>query len=207
MKFAFQILEYLSLSHNPIGEGIHDNAFWNLRALRHLDLQNISAPVFSADSFKILTNLSTLDLSWNPFSAIPLLPMKLQELDLSGTQVTKLENLYLPQLRELRLNYMPNLTALALNDLDNLTSLELLSMIGCRRLIQLSLWPQNGVVLPRLQRLSIKGNGLQTLGVELRALAQRTPVLELANNPWRCDCKIGWIGALNATKNLGRDIR
>lgn len=133
--------------------------------------------------------------------------MRLQELDLSGTQVITLEHLYLPQLRELRLNYMPNLTSLALNDLENLTSLETLSIIGCRRLIQLSLWPQTGVVLPRLQRLSIKECGLETLGAELRTLLQRTPIVELQNNPWRCDCKMEWIGSWNTTKNLDRDIR
>jgi len=201
------ILEYLSLSSNPIRDGIHESAFWNLRALKHLGLRDISAPYFSSDFFKTLTNLSTLDLSWNPISAIPLLPISLQELDLSGTQVISLENLYLPQLRELRLNYMPNLTSLALNDLENLTSLETLSLIGCKRLIQLGLWSQIGIVLPRLQRLSIKDSGLETLGVELRPLVQRTPVVELENNPWKCDCKLEWLGLLNSTRNLSRDIR
>ncbi|XP_011876275.1 PREDICTED: leucine-rich repeat neuronal protein 1-like [Vollenhovia emeryi] len=201
------ILEYLSLSCNPIGDGIHEGAFWTLRALKHLDLRNVSAPYFSPDFFKTLTNLSTLDLSWNPISAIPLLPINVQKLDLSGTQVISLENLYLPQLRELRLNHMPNLTSLALNDLENLTSLETLSLIGCKQLTQLGLWSQIGIVLPRLQRLSIKDCALETLGVELRPLMQRTPVVELENNPWKCDCKLEWIGLLNSTRNLSRDIR
>lgn len=194
------------MSHNPIGNGIHTGAFWNLTALRHLELRNISAPSFSADFFKTLWNLSSLDLSWNPISTIPLLPMKLQQLDLSGTQVTSLENLYLPQLRELTLDHMPNLTSLALNNLKNLSSLETLSMIGCKRLIKLSLWG-SGVVLPRLQRLSIKESGLATLGVELSALLQRVPVVEVENNPWKCDCEMEWIQSLNSTRNLSRDIR
>ncbi|XP_011171182.1 vasorin [Solenopsis invicta] len=202
------ILEYLSLSHNPIGDGIHESAFWNLRALKHLDLKFISAPYFSSDFFKTLTNLSILDLSWNPISTIPdQLPTSLQELDLSGTQVTSLENLNLPQLQELRLNHMPNLTSLPLNDLKNLTSLEILSMIGCKQLVQLDFWPQVGIVLPRLQRLSIKDCSLETLGVELRPLMQRIPVIELGNNPWQCDCKLEWISLTNQTKNLSRDIR
>ncbi|XP_018368967.1 PREDICTED: vasorin-like [Trachymyrmex cornetzi] len=201
------VLEYLSLSCNPIGDGIHESAFWSLRALKHLDLSNISAPYFLADFFTTLTNLSTLNLSWNPISAIPLLPINLQELDLSGTQVINFENLYLPQLRELRLNHMPNLTSLALNDLENLTSLETLSLIGSKRLVLLSLWSQIGIVLPRLQRLSIKDCGLKTLNTELRPLIQRTPVVELENNPWECDCNLEWIGLLNSTRNLIRDIR
>lgn len=154
-----------------------------------------------------MTNLSTLDLSWNPISEIPLLPINLQELDLSGTQIISLENLYLPQLRELKLNHMPNITSLALNDLENLTSLEILSMVGCKRLIKLSLSPQLSVVLPRLQRLSIKDCALETLDIELRALVKRTPVIEPENNPWRCDCKLEWISLLNLNKNLSRDIR
>lgn len=206
-EISFQILEHLSLSHNPIGVGIHESAFWNLRALKHLDLRFISAPYFSSNFFKTLTNLSTLDLSWNPISTIPLLPISLQELDLSGTQVISFENLYLPQLRELRLNHMLNLTSLPLNDLENLTSLEILSMIGCKQLVQLSFWPQIFGMLPRLQRLSIKDCSLETLGVELRPLIQRTPVVELGNNPWKCDCKLEWISLLNSTKNLSRDIR
>ncbi|KAL6265315.1 hypothetical protein P5V15_002095 [Pogonomyrmex californicus] len=199
------ILEYLSLSHNPIGDGIHENAFWTLKALRHLDLKNISAPYFSPEFFKTLQNLSVLDLSWNPIGAIPLLPISLQELDLSGTQVINLENLYLPQLRELRLNHMPNLTSLTLNDLENLTNLEVLSMIGCKRLVQLSFNLQSSVVLPRLQRFSIKDSGLETLGMELRSLLQRTPVVEVANNPWNCDCKLQWIGLVHL--RILRDIR
>lgn len=200
------ILEYLSLSHNPIEDGIHNGAFWNLKRLQHLDLRNISAPFFSSDFFKTLANLTSLDLSWNPVSAMPLLPMKLQQLDLSGTQITSLENLYLPQLRELKLEHMPNLTSLVLNDFENLVSLESLSMIGCRRLIQLRLWPQTGVFLPRLQRLSIKETGLMTLGAELSALTQRVAV-EVGNNPWKCDCKMSWINSLNSTRNPSRDIR
>ncbi|KAL0104874.1 hypothetical protein PUN28_016490 [Cardiocondyla obscurior] len=203
----FTILEYLSLSNNPISDGIHEGAFWNLKALKHLDLKNISAPYFSSDFFKTLGNLLVLDLSWNPISTIPLLPIYLQELDLSGTQIINLGNLYLPQLRELRLNYMPNVTTLVLNDFETLINLETLSLIGCKRLVHLSLWSQIGIVLPRLQRLLIKDCGLETLGVELRPLMQRTPVVELENNPWNCDCKLEWLGLLNSTRNLSRDIR
>lgn len=102
---------------------------------------------------------------------------------------------------------MSNLTSLALNDFIDLTALEILSMIGCRRLIKLSLLPQIRAVLPRLQRLSIKECGLESLDIELRALVQRTPVIELENNPWRCDCKLEWISLLNLNKNLSGDIR
>ncbi|XP_072755629.1 uncharacterized protein [Anoplolepis gracilipes] len=200
------ILEYLSLSHNPIEDGIHESAFWNLRALKYLELKNISASYFSSDFFKTLTNLSTLDLSWNPISTIPLLPINLQELDLSGTQVISFDNLYLPELRELKLNYMSNLTSLVLNDLK-LINLELLSMIGCKRLTQLGFEPQIGVVLPRLQRLSIKECGFETLDINLRPLVQRIPFIELESNPWKCDCKLEWISLLNSTTNLRRDIR
>ncbi|XP_020290392.1 leucine-rich repeat neuronal protein 1-like [Pseudomyrmex gracilis] len=208
MLYHLTILEYLSLASNPIGDGIHEGAFLNLQALKHLDLRNISAPYFSPKLFKTLTNLSFLDLSWNPINAIPLLPVNLRELDLSGTQVTSLKNLYLPQLQELWLNDMSNLTSFDLSDLENLTNLETLSMIGCRRLIQLSPGLQIGHVLPRLQRLSIKNCNIETLDQKLQELLNRVSVIELENNPWKCDCKLNWIdSSVNLTKNFSKNIR
>lgn len=175
--------------------------------LKHLDLRNVSAPFFSNELFKTLFNLSSLDLSWNPIDTIPVLPIGLKILDLSGTRIINLENLYLPSLRELQLNYMSNLTSLILNDFENLTRLEILSMVGCKHLNRLSLLPQNGILLPHLQALSIKECALQTLEIELRPLLSQISLFEVSNNPWKCDCKMEWINWWNSTKKFSRDIR
>lgn len=205
--FLVKVLEYLTLANNPINNGIHENAFWNLKALRYLNLSNVSSSYFSSEFFKTLTNLSTLDLSENPIGAIPLLPAALVELDLSNTHVSRLQGTYLPGLRELKLNNMKNLTELLLNDFENLTSLETLSLDGSKTLTFLKMNPFNDRILPRLQRLSVRNCGLRTLSPSLVSIIKRTPILNLENNPWHCDCKMQWLSTSNATKLISRQIK
>ncbi|CAK9819116.1 Leucine-rich repeat neuronal protein 1 [Anthophora plagiata] len=202
----FKILEYLSLANNPINDGIHESAFWNLKALQYLNLSNISSTYFSAQIFKTLTNLSSLDLSWNPIKTIPLLPTNLIELDLSNTQIAQLPAMDLPQLRELKLNNMYNLKVLYLNDFENLTRLEVLSLNGSKKLIYLVMSPYNGDLLPHLRHLSVSNCGLKTLDYSLMPIIKRTPILNLENNPWNCDCKMQWLDMLNATRTITHDI-
>lgn len=211
---CLQVLEFLSLANNPIGDGIHENAFWTLSLLKHLDLRNVSSSSFSAELFKNLINLSILDLSWNPISKIPLLPMTLEELDISGTQIFQLNGLFLPRLKELKMNNMTNLTRLSLNDLENLTSLEILSLVGCTNLMQLTFRPQDslylqshGHLLPRLQHLSIENCALETLDSDIRLILQKTAVVNLRDNPWKCDCKMQWLNTNNSLEELNAEIK
>ncbi|XP_076676744.1 trophoblast glycoprotein isoform X2 [Andrena cerasifolii] len=202
-----KILEYLSLANNPINDEIHENAFWNLIGLRYLNLSNVSASTFSSELFKTLINLSTLDLSGNSIKTIPLLPDSIEELDLSNTQILHLQDLFLPKLRQLKLNDMQNLRELSFNDLENLTSLETLTLAGSKQLAHLKLYPYRGRLLPRLQRLSINDCGLKTLDCGLVSIIKRTVILNVENNPWNCDCKMQWVNVVNGTKSLSRDIK
>ncbi|XP_043798652.1 toll-like receptor 4 isoform X2 [Apis laboriosa] len=204
MLAHFKVLEYLSLANNPINDGIHENAFWNLTALRYLNLRNVSSFHFTWDFFKTLNNLSSLDLSQNPICVIPLLPVNLEELDLSNTQISRLQGVYLPRLRELKLNNMKQLKELILNDFENLTSLEILSLDGSKKLMFLKMFPYNDHLLPRLQRLSVADCSLKTLEYNLMPIIKRTPILNLENNFWNCDCKMQWLNMLNTTS---RDIK
>ncbi|XP_053974784.1 leucine-rich repeat neuronal protein 1-like [Hylaeus volcanicus] len=203
----FKVLEYLSLASNPVYDGIHDKAFCNLKALRYLDLRNVSAPQFTSELFKTLTNLSTLDLSSNPISSVPSLPESLVELDLSNTQLSEIHKIDAPGLKELKLNYMQNLKELLLNEFENLHNLETLHVAGSKKLVHIKMSPTDKVILPRLQRLSVHDCALKTLDYNLLPVLKRTPILNFESNPWNCDCKMQWIVSLNATKTFSRDIK
>lgn len=200
------MLQFLSVANNPVTE-IHEDSFSTLRSLLHLDLSNVSASYFSAGLFKPLTTLTFLNLSSNPIVTIPFLPISLQELDISRTDIFYPENLLLPQLVSLQMNWMPNLTNILLNDFENLTMLEDLSMEGCEKLTEFRVWPPNNRLLPRLQRLSIKSCSIQSLNGELRPIMQRTPVVDLQFNPWHCDCRMQWVNRLQLTNDLNQEIR
>ncbi|XP_076177266.1 toll-like receptor 2 type-1 [Ptiloglossa arizonensis] len=202
----FKVLEYLSLANNPINDGIHENAFSNLKDLRYLSLSNVSAPQISSEYFKALTNLSTLDLSENPIKTIPSLPESLEELDLSSTQISEIPKLVLPKLRVLKLNNVQNLKELCLNDFKNLHSLRLLFVVGSKKLTNVKLLPSETPLLPQLQHLSINDCGLKTLNISLLPIIKRSVFLNVENNPWNCDCNMQWLNMFNATKNLSRDI-
>lgn len=143
----------------------------------------------------------------NPINRVPSLPVNLEELDLSNTHISRLRDVYLPRLRELKLNNMQNLRELLLNDFENLTSLEILSLDGSRTLMSLKMIPYNDHLLPRLQRLSVSNCGLTILDYNLMSIIKRTPILSFENNPWHCDCKMQWLNMLNATKALSRQIK
>nr|XP_031834427.1 leucine-rich repeat neuronal protein 1-like isoform X1 [Nomia melanderi] len=207
MMEHFKILEYLSLANNPINDAIHENAFWNLKALRYLNLSNVSSSYFTAEVFKTLTNLSMLDLSSNPLKEIPTLPTNIEELDLSNTMITKLKNVMLPKLRELKLNNMSNLKELCLDDLKGLNSLETLLLTGSKNLVELKIIKYDEQLLPHLKQLRINDCGLKTLDQSLLVVINRSPVLSIENNPWHCDCQMMWVHVLFASKPLSQDIR
>ncbi|XP_012277619.1 leucine-rich repeat-containing protein 4 [Orussus abietinus] len=202
-----KVLDFLSLANNPIVYGIHDDAFLNLGALKHLDLANVSAIEFSSELFKPLRNLATLNISSNPIETIPTLPTGLKYLDLSSTNIVRPSNLYLPKLQVLLMNAMPNLTSLLLNEFENLTSLVSLSMADCTRFAQFRIWPPRGDLLPRLQRLVVRNCSIETLSGDLWPIMQKTTYLDLQYNPWNCDCRMEWIVTLNLSRDLTREIR
>ncbi|XP_066591961.1 phospholipase A2 inhibitor beta-like [Prorops nasuta] len=205
-----KILEFLSLSNNPIGDNIHENAFWTTSALKHLDLRNVSVSHLPAAFFKTLSNLTVLDLSMNPITSVPTLPAALEKLDVSGTRILHLKGLFLPHLRELQLNYMVNLTSFELNDLANMTGLQIFSTTHSKKLKDIhAIYPPSDaqVLLPHLQQLLISNCSLETLGYDLRSVIQRTAKIDLSNNPWRCNCKMQWLNENEGLANIAQEIR
>ncbi|XP_014213924.1 phospholipase A2 inhibitor-like [Copidosoma floridanum] len=202
-------LEVLSLASNPIEENIDSWVFQNLTQLKHLDLRNISSPYFSPMLFEPLTNLEHLDLSYNPIEDVPPLPSGLKVLYICGTNILHLGSFVMPQLRVLALENSLNLTSVLLNNFENLTHLEILSMRDSPKLAQLRLRPMSigSPLLPQLRQLSLQGCALETLDADLLPLVERVAVLDFQNNPWKCDCHMKWLNAINMTIDLVYSFR
>ncbi|XP_076277375.1 uncharacterized protein LOC143207594 [Lasioglossum baleicum] len=203
----FEVLTYLSLANNPMSDGIHENAFWNLKELQYLNLSNVSLSYASAEMFKTLDKLKMLDLSRNPIKTIPMLPIAIEELDLSNTMITQLKNIKLSSLRALKLNDMQSLQELSFDDLSNLTKLETLSLTGSKKLMHLNTHVYIERPLPQLTQLSVNNCSLKTLNHNFLWITQRMRVLNLEGNPWSCDCRMNWIRMEATTKALSRDIK
>ncbi|XP_015609615.1 phospholipase A2 inhibitor [Cephus cinctus] len=202
-----QKLNNLSMASNPIGNGIHENAFSNLSLLTHLNLENISANYFPDSLFQPLSSLLNLNISYNPIETIPALPTSLESLDISGTNIFYVGNVILPNLLELYMNDMPNVTSVALNDFENFTKLNVLSISRCKNLVQLRVWPPRNDLLPHLSELSVENDSLNTIDVYLQPIMQRTHIVRLGGNPWTCDCNMQWVLSLNNTNNPSSEIR
>lgn len=194
------------MAHNPVVD-IHEKAFMAQKSLTHLDLAYIGAEFFPGSLLRPLTNLTFLNISFNPISSIPFLPASLLELDLSGTFILYPDNIILPHLVRLHLNFMPNITGIVLNDFENLTMLEVLSMEWSPILSEFRVWPPNNRILPRLHHLSVKGGDLETLNDDLRPIMQRIAMVDLQNNPWHCDCRMQWVNRLNLSSELSQEIK
>ncbi|XP_011302200.1 phospholipase A2 inhibitor isoform X2 [Fopius arisanus] len=201
-----KILEFLSMAHNPVID-IHEKAFLTQKSLKHLDLANISAESIPGSLFRPLTNLTFLNISFNPIVNIPFLPSSLLELDLSGTFIFFPDNIILPQLVRFHLNSMPKITGVVLNDFENFTMLEVLSLERCPILSEFRVWPPNNRILPHLHHLSVKGCDLETLNDDLRPIMQRIAIVDLQNNPWHCDCRMQWVNRLNLSSELSQEIK
>lgn len=208
-----QALEYLSLEENPIGDDIDDRAFWKLKNLKYLNLQHIEMTYVPGLLFKNCNNLTTLDLSRNAIDSLPHLPTSLELLDLSSTDISRFHGLFtnLMRLKELRINDMTNLTALTLNDFEHLTSLETLSVVNCKQMQVIQVYPgSSSLLLPHLANLYLNNSGVTSLSESIGPVIKKLTVLEIEGNPWTCDCKISWITQANVTvghSSLSRKIR
>ncbi|KAK3908706.1 Insulin-like growth factor-binding protein complex acid labile subunit, partial [Frankliniella fusca] len=187
-------LVHLDLADNKIEE-LPPQAFTGTERLKHLDLSGNRLGTIHADTFAQHGALHTLNVSRNPLVTVLLTAPALRRLDASHAAVQALADGALdgaPQLRHLNLSGNP-LAALP----DRLLSpgapapaesaLQTLDLSLCR-LTDLSNTALDG--LRALQSLDLRGNRL-TDPLRREAFAENDVLqnLELADNPWRCDCK------------------
>ncbi|XP_051171264.1 chaoptin-like isoform X3 [Leptopilina boulardi] len=201
-----EVLEKLYLSHNPIGDNMDEFVFENLTTLKHLELKNISVSFFYTKMFENLLKLVFLDLSLNPIEVIPVLPMTLEILDLSQTNIYRFDSFKLPRLQVLRLNNMQNLSSVNLNDFEKCTKLNSLSLRSSKKLKQLTTLAPMDHLLPELRYLDIQDCALEKLGKELQSMIEEVKIFKFQNNPWYCDCKMEWILMVNTSHNLRNQI-
>lgn len=197
------------MASNPIMENFDPYVFQNLTKLKHLNLRNISCPFFPSMLFDPLSSLEYLDISLNPIEDVPSLPSNIKTLYICDTNIIHISSFIMPQLRLLALDNSPNLTSVLLNNFENLTQLEVLSFKNSPHLSLVRLLPTSteSMLLPKLKWLSLQGCAIETLSVDLLPIIQNTAVLDLQNNPWKCDCRMKWINAMNMTVDLINSFR
>ncbi|CAH2041125.1 unnamed protein product, partial [Iphiclides podalirius] len=178
-------LKYLDLSFNSINLA-HDGCFEHLSILNDLLLEANLITVLTRDTFRGLANLTRLDLRSNKLSMVG---------DLTFTELWNLNELLLDN------NEIKFLSERAF---DGLALLEKLSMTG-NQLQSINEGLLEGV--RGLKLLDLRNNELNSLQLEtvkpiFENLKEKTSVIYLSGNNFRCDCHLLWMLTLqNETKN------
>jgi len=179
-----QLVHLLDISHNTLPK-LHNGSFHPYPNLTHLILSSDSIATIEVNTFSILKALRIVDLSYNNLKFIHpnlfLHNTNLETLSLQGNPLYPLES------------RKPLLIAISLQSLD---------LSHCH-LMQFSTQSLSG--LPELKILDLRHNSLQQLSVNnMPALSS----LQLAGNPWQCDCHFhSLLMLISANQMMHSDIR
>lgn len=211
-------LKELDLSRNYLGALLMDlpqlvPSKLNLNPhIRILKLDGLGINHFKSEFFDKTEQLKYLSLSDNPMEEVPRVPYSLNYLDLSGTNISFLSGGYLNyhSLKVLKLNRLKKLHTIVRYTFIDLYSLEQLEINDASNLKELNEFIFGIPIeraLPSLRRLSIARCGLETLNSTFLKLFKHVNTIDLRGNPWKCDCDLVWIGALNKSLIGGDQIR
>ncbi|CAH2252022.1 nephrocan-like [Pelobates cultripes] len=201
-------LQHLRLERNHIKNV-------KIRDIKHLDNLselNLSGNQLStADSVQVLSNLSSFDISKNQIQFLPhRFPTKLQRLDCSNNQISRLTVLNFKNLQSLKHLFLDNNIVSRIDDnsfhwcvhLSNLameqnllTSLPLGLPVTLTRLDlkgnKIEYIGESEVKgLRKLQVLNLRNNKISLLDHQVLECLPRLRHLYLEGNPWNCTCKL-----------------
>jgi Leucine-rich repeat (LRR) protein len=182
-----KMLVELDISANEISY-IHPQAFVGARQLTFINLSaNSLTRSLPFNTFATNYNLRTLDLSMNRLQSVGNLSiLMLQNLDLSQCNIKEIKNdslKTLPWLTFLNLSYNP-LEKIP----DNIQSwyLKQLDLSYCRLT---SITNETFMSMPEIESINLIGNRFTNpFKVEMFTYNEHLRSLQLANNPWVCDC-------------------
>ncbi|XP_071997804.1 nephrocan-like isoform X2 [Engystomops pustulosus] len=201
--------------------------FRDFKQLENLFDLNLSGnQLFSAEGLQVATNLTSLDLSRNQLSTFPhKLPTKLQRLDCSSNQISKITVQDMKGLANLKHLFLDNNRMIAFEDkalqwcvhLSNLameqnlltslplglpTTLTRLDLKG-NKIDHVTVHNVNH--LKHLQVLNLKNNKITSIDDEIVQSLPRLRHLYLDGNPWNCTCSLLKVRRLLLDK--GTDIK
>lgn len=194
-------LEELVLDHNPL-DHLNGRCFRFLGNLRVLSLNNVGYTHLSSDLFAHVGALSRLSLVGNGFRSLPATALEmlygLRSLDVSQNPLTHVGASclrQLPSLRTLRLNDMYQLTSVDEYAFGNLPGLKELYLNYNPKLSSFHedafrSFSHNKFV--QLDEIYLRQTALKTLSSRMQDWGLLA-VADLAENPWNCDCRLGWM--------------
>lgn len=183
-----------------------DDAFEGLNKLSVLDLSGAALLDINEGAFRGLNTLRNLNLADNKLGKIPTKQLshlsRLEELTIGQNEFTTVEsNSFkgLSNLRKLDITGATHLVKIEKGAFNDNLNIETIILASNRKLESI----EDGALvgLPNLKHLILKENAFKTFS-ESWLSWNELRVLELTDNPVKCDCRILWLSVLMTAKNL-----